>query len=57
MAGLAGAAEAAGFHSIQVGNHVTWHAPIHEATMLMAIFAAVVSWVCLREFSGVPGQE
>jgi probable F420-dependent oxidoreductase len=45
VAGLARGAEAAGFDSIQVGNHVTWHAPIHEATMLMATFAAVTSRV------------
>lgn len=33
--------EAVGFDSVQVGDHVQWHAPILEATALMATFAAV----------------
>ena len=43
VADFARAAEAAGFDSVQVGDHVTWHAPIHESTALMATFAAVTS--------------
>ena len=45
VADLARAAEAAGFDSVQVGDHITWHAPIHESTALMATFAAVTSRV------------
>lgn len=42
---LARKAEAVGFDSIQVGDHVQWHAPILEATVLMAAFAAVTERV------------
>ena len=28
-------AEAVGFDSIQVGDHIQWHAPIHEATVVV----------------------
>ena len=38
---LARKAEAVGFDSIQVGDHIQWHAPILEATVLMATFAVV----------------
>lgn len=38
---LAVQAEAAGFDSVQAGDHIQWHAPILEATALMATFAAV----------------
>lgn len=38
---LARKAEAVGFDSIQVGDHTQWHAPILEATVLMATFAVV----------------
>lgn len=36
-------AEAVGFDSVQVGDHIQWHAPILEATVLLATFAAVTS--------------
>jgi len=38
-------AEAVGFDSVQVGDHIEWHAPILEATALMATFAAVTERV------------
>jgi probable F420-dependent oxidoreductase len=38
-------AEDIGFDSIQVGDHVQWHAPIHEATLVLATFAAATSRV------------
>ena len=38
---LARKAEAVGFDSVQVGDHIQWHAPILEATVLMATFAVV----------------
>lgn len=38
---LARGAEAAGFDSVQVGDHVQWHAPILESTTLMAMLATV----------------
>ena len=38
-------AEAAGFDSVQVGDHVQWHAPILEATTVLATFAAATSRV------------
>ena len=38
-------AEAVGFDSVQVGDHIQWHAPILEATTLMATFAAVTERV------------
>ena len=38
-------AEAVGFDSIQVGDHIQWHAPIHEATVVLATFAAATSRV------------
>ena len=34
-------AEAVGFDSVQVGDHVQWRAPILESTTVMATFAAV----------------
>jgi probable F420-dependent oxidoreductase len=40
-------AEDVGFDSIQVGDHVQWHAPIHEATLVLATFAAATSRVRL----------
>ena len=42
---LARKAEALGFDSVQVGDHIQWHAPILEATALMATFAAVTERV------------
>ena len=42
---LARKAEAVGFDSVQVGDHIQWHAPILEATALMATFAAVTERV------------
>jgi probable F420-dependent oxidoreductase len=42
---LARKAEAVGFDSVQVGDHIQWHAPILEATTLMATFAAVTERV------------
>jgi probable F420-dependent oxidoreductase len=41
LADLARLAEAVGFDSLQVGDHIQWHAPILESTTLMATFAAV----------------
>ena len=38
-------AEAVGFDSVQVGDHIQWHAPIHEATLVLATFAAATSRV------------
>ncbi len=38
-------AEAVGFDSVQVGDHVQWHAPILEATTVLATFAAATSRV------------
>ena len=38
-------AEAVGFDSVQVGDHVQWHAPIHEVTLVLATFAAATSHV------------
>jgi probable F420-dependent oxidoreductase len=40
MAALARHVEDVGFDSLEVGDHVQWYAPIHEATVLMATFAA-----------------
>ncbi len=40
---LARTAEAVGFDSVQVGDHVQWHAPILEATTVLATFAAATS--------------
>ncbi len=40
MAALARHVEDVGFDSLQVGDHVQWYAPIHEATVLMATLAA-----------------
>ena len=42
---LARKAEAVGFDSVQVGDHIQWHAPILESTALMATFAAVTERV------------
>jgi probable F420-dependent oxidoreductase len=42
---LARTAEAVGFDSVQVGDHIQWHAPILEATTVLATFAAVTSRV------------
>lgn len=42
---LAVKAEAAGFDSVQAGEHVQWYAPILEPTTLMATFAAVTTRV------------
>ena len=41
LAALARHVEDVGFDSLQVGDHVQWYAPIHEATVLMATLAAV----------------
>jgi len=41
LADFARTAEAVGFDSVQVGDHIQWHAPILEATVLMATFAVV----------------
>jgi probable F420-dependent oxidoreductase len=38
-------AEAIGFDSVQVGDHVQWHAPILEATTVLATFAAATSHI------------
>jgi probable F420-dependent oxidoreductase len=38
-------AEAVGFDSVQVGDHIQWHAPMHEATLVLATFAAATSRV------------
>ena len=43
---LARKAEAVGFDSVQVGDHIQWHAPILEATALMATFALVICAFC-----------
>jgi probable F420-dependent oxidoreductase len=40
LGALARGAEAAGFDSIQVGDHIQWYAPILEATTVLATFAA-----------------
>jgi probable F420-dependent oxidoreductase len=40
---FARSAEAVGFDSVQVGDHVQWHAPILEATTVLATFAAATS--------------
>ncbi len=40
MAALAQHVEDVGFDSLEVGDHIQWYAPIHEATVLMATFAA-----------------
>jgi probable F420-dependent oxidoreductase len=45
LADFARTAEAVGFDSVQVGDHIQWHAPIHEATAVMATFAAVTTRV------------
>ena len=42
---LARKAEAVGLDSVQVGDHIQWHAPILEATALMATFTAVTERV------------
>ena len=43
LADFARTAEAVGFDSVQVGDHIQWHAPILEATTVLATFAAVTS--------------
>jgi probable F420-dependent oxidoreductase len=43
IVGLARDAEAVGFDSLEVGDHVQWHRPIFESTTLMATFAALTS--------------
>ena len=43
VADFARTAEAVGFDSVQVGDHIQWHQPILEATVLMATFAAATS--------------
>ena len=43
LADFAQTAEAVGFDSVQVGDHIQWHAPIIEATVLLATFAAVTT--------------
>jgi len=45
LAAFARAAEAVGFDSVQVGDHIQWHAPILESTTLLATFAAVTTRV------------
>ena len=45
LAEFARTAEAVGFDSVQVGDHIQWHAPILEATTVLATFAAVTSRV------------
>lgn len=45
LADFAQTAEAVGFDSVQVGDHIQWHAPIIEATVLLATFAAVTTRV------------
>lgn len=45
LADLARTAEAVGFDSVQVGDHIQWHAPIIESTVLLATFAAVTTRV------------
>jgi len=43
LADFAQTAEAVGFDSVQVGDHIQWHAPIIESTVLLATFAAVTT--------------
>lgn len=43
IADLARRAEAVGFDAVHVGDHIQWHAPIHETTTVMATVAAVTS--------------
>ena len=43
IADLARGAEAVGFDAVHVGDHIQWHAPIHETTTVMATVAAVTS--------------
>jgi probable F420-dependent oxidoreductase len=43
VADFARTAEAVGFDSVQVGDHIQWHQPILESTVLMATFAAATS--------------
>jgi probable F420-dependent oxidoreductase len=45
LTAFARTAEAVGFDSVQVGDHIQWHAPILEATTVMATFAAVTTRV------------
>jgi probable F420-dependent oxidoreductase len=45
LAEFARTAEALGVDSVQVGDHVQWHAPILESTTVLATFAAVTSRV------------
>jgi probable F420-dependent oxidoreductase len=45
LADFAQTAEAVGFDSVQVGDHIQWHAPIIESTVLLATFAAVTTRV------------
>jgi probable F420-dependent oxidoreductase len=45
LAGLARRAEDGGFDSLHAGDHVQWYAPIHEATVVMATFAAATTRV------------
>lgn len=45
LADFARRAEAVGFDSVQVGDHIQWHAPIIESTVLLATFAAVTTRV------------
>jgi len=47
MAALARHVEAVGFDSLQVGDHIQWYADIHEATVLMATFAAVTERISI----------
>ena len=43
LAEFAMRAEAVGFDSVQVGDHIQWHAPILESTVLLATLAAATS--------------
>jgi probable F420-dependent oxidoreductase len=43
LAEFARTAEAVGFDSVQVGDHIQWHAPILEATTVLATFAAATT--------------
>lgn len=43
LADFARTAESVGFDSVQVGDHIQWHAPILEATTLLATFAAATT--------------
>ena len=43
LADFARTAEAVGFDSVQVGDHIQWHAPILEATVLLATLAAATT--------------